>query len=199
MRRLSAVFVLLAAVLGGLLTGAGAAHAEGADPICGPAQAGTPEVLCAVPAEFDNQPVSSTEWTKDGNSLPQFNNIRQIIVSCTPGQAVGIGLTLGFADGRIPRLGSTRITCPGKPLKLTYFDCDTGSALLVCSVIFEGGASPITVSWNINGAERPDLLNNTVARTGCVVGRPYRVIVTVRDPFVTLTDIQGLTCSKKQQ
>jgi hypothetical protein len=198
--RLVAVFVLLTAVLGSLLTGASPAHAQGSDPICRQTLTGTLEVLCTVPADVEDRTIDFIQWTRDGNPLPQFDDIRQIRVSCSPAQAFVIGLTIGFDDpGQGQSMGSTRFTCRGEPLKLTFFDCDTGNSLLVCGVFFEGGTSPITVSWNINGVERPDLLNNTVIRTGCVPGRPYRAVVTVRDAFDTFTDVESHTCSRPQQ
>lgn len=75
-RRLGAVFVLLTAVLGGLLTGASAAHANAnaSDPVCRPALTNTPDIICAIPAEFDNRPIESIEWTKDNDPLPQFED-----------------------------------------------------------------------------------------------------------------------------
>ncbi|MFI6497895.1 hypothetical protein [Nonomuraea typhae] len=191
--------MLLTAVLGSLLTGASAAHAQAPDPVCRMVLTGTLDVICTVPAEADGRRIDFIQWTRDGNPLPQFDDIRQILVSCSPGETFVIGVTIGFTEDVEQIMGSTRFTCRGKPLRLTYFDCDTGNSLLVCGVNFEDGTSPITVSWNIDGVPRPDLLNNTVIRTGCVPGKPYRAVVTVRDPFDSFTDVQSHTCSRIQQ
>lgn len=167
--------------------------------MCRPSRADTPAVICTVPVDTDGLRIDFISWTKDGKDIPDTDDIRNISVPCTPGETFEIGVTVGFIEEVDQNTGSTQATCPGKPLKLTYFDCDTGASLLVCSLNFEGGTPPITASWNINGAERPDLLNNTVIRTGCVVGKPYRAVVTVRDRFDTLTSVQSATCTKKQQ
>ncbi|MFB4320479.1 hypothetical protein [Actinomadura sp. 21ATH] len=148
--------MLLTAVLGVLLAGAGAAHASA--PVCRPASTGTPDVVCAVPAEFDNRPVESIEWTKDDDPLPRFDDIRQILVSCEPGQTLVIGLTLRLADDLNPSVGDTRITCPSPPPTVTAFNCSaygTVTAPFRCDFHWSGGTDPEQVTVSTNGGQGP--------------------------------------------
>ncbi|MFI6478677.1 hypothetical protein ACIBH1_12135 [Nonomuraea sp. NPDC050663] len=157
-QRLGAVVVLLTAVLAGLLVTAGTAHAAAADPVCRPAFTNTPDIVCAVPAEFDNRPVVSIEWTKDNEPLPQFDDIRQILLSCEPGQTLVIGLTLSLADDLIPAVGDTPITCPSPPPAVTAFNCSaygTVTAPFRCDLTWSGGTGPEQVTVSTNGGQGP--------------------------------------------
>jgi hypothetical protein len=198
-RRLVAVFALLTAVLASMLTAASPAHAAGFDPVCSLFAGRQTEFGCAVPADPEDRVVDSIRWTRSGDPLTKFNDIRQIPLTCSPGEAVTVGLTVTFKEPAGQATGETLFLCaPSAPLTLNFFDCDTGAGLLVCSVIFAGGINP-TVSWTIDGKDRPDMFNSTVIRTGCVVGKPYRAVVTVRDAFGSVTGLQSHTCSRTQQ
>ncbi|TDD34162.1 hypothetical protein E1287_17610 [Actinomadura sp. KC06] len=181
--------MLLTAVLGGLLFGASAAHAS--DPVCRPALTNTPDVVCAVPAEFDNRPVESIEWTRDGDPLPQFDDIRQILVSCKPGQTFVIGLTLHLADDLIPSVGDTQVTCPGStapPPRISGFFCyadDLYGNPFYCDLFWEGGTDPDEVQVSSNGSQARrtnDYANNHVSISGrCDPYQDTHVSVSVYD------------------
>jgi hypothetical protein len=207
-RRFVAVFALLTAVLASVLTAASPAHAAGFDPVCSLFAGSQTAFQCVVPADPEDRVVDTIRWTRNGVDRPDDNDFRQIRLTCEPGEAVTVGLTVNFkevdpATGQ-PKpagqaTGSTLFLCaPSAPLTLNFFDCDTGAGLLVCTVIFAGGFNP-TVSWNIDGRDRPDMFNSTFIRTGCVVGKPYRAVVTVRDAFGSVTDVESHTCSRIQQ
>jgi hypothetical protein len=172
--RVVAVFVLLTAVLGSLLTGASAAHAQGSDPVCRMTLLGTLEVICTVPADGEDRRIDFIQWTRNDAPLPQFDDIRQILVSCSPGETFVIGLTIGFddpADGQ--STGSTRFTCRGVPLEITSFACesfgDYGYASFYCDLYWEGGTEPHQVSVSSNGSQARrfnDFDNNHVSVSG---------------------------------
>ncbi|MFI6540715.1 hypothetical protein ACIBHY_50230 [Nonomuraea sp. NPDC050547] len=198
-RLLSAVFVLLAAVLGGLLTGAGAARADAPDPVCRPALTNTPDIVCTIPVEFDNRPIESIEWTKDDDPLPRFDNIRQILVSCTPGERFVIGLTVTFADDIIPGVGDTPVTCPSRTAGIRYLNCDSGAALVVCTAQIDG-TPPFRITWKMNGTEQTYFRDSSTMRVGCVVGRPFDVQIAVTDAAGTsAADRTGGFCRRIQE
>ncbi|MFI6316362.1 hypothetical protein ACIBG8_02530 [Nonomuraea sp. NPDC050556] len=63
---------------------------------------------------------------------------------------------------------------------LSYFDCDTGAALVVCSAAVDG-TPPFSIRWTVNGAPQPFFNDSAVLRVGCVVGRPFDVQIAVVD------------------
>lgn len=154
--RLGAVFVLLTAVLGGLLAGASAAHAS--DPVCRPSLLGTPDVICTVPADTDGRRIDFIQWTRDGNPLPQFDDIRQILVGCTPGETFVIGVTIGFIEEVEQSAGSDRVTCPSPPPTVTAFTCSaygTVTAPFRCDFYWSGGTDSEQVTVSTNGGQGP--------------------------------------------
>ncbi|QXJ24622.1 hypothetical protein AGRA3207_005987 [Actinomadura graeca] len=189
-RRFGAVLVLLTAVLGGLLTGAGAAQAS--DPVCRPTLTGTPEVICTVPADTDGRRIDFIQWTRDGASLPQFDDIRQILVGCTPGQTFVIGVTIGFIDDVEQSTGSDRVRCPGStapPPEITAFSCDQAGSEYYrhfdCYLSWTGGTDPtqVQISSNTNMGRRTNHYDQdyvTFQGTCRGVNNPY-VSVTVFD------------------
>ncbi|MBB5077790.1 hypothetical protein [Nonomuraea endophytica] len=206
-RRWGAVFVLLAAVLGGLLTGAGAAHANAGDPVCRPALTNTPDIVCAIPAEFDNRPIESIEWTKDNAPLPQFDGIRQILVSCTPGRQLVIGLTINLADDLIPSVGNTPITCPSRTASITSFTCGPqprGVNYVLCEAVWAGGVDPVTAEWFSPRARRQPVVNTDAAarRTTAAFdcnnpGGPeltFTTLVTVTDALGSRASVSTIPC-----
>ncbi|MEV4898929.1 hypothetical protein AB0K48_57360 [Nonomuraea sp. NPDC055795] len=206
-RRLSAVFVLLAAVLGGLLTGASAAHANTSDPVCRPALTNTPDVICTIPVEFDNRPIELIEWTKDDDPLPQFDNIRQILVSCSPGEQFVIGLTVEFADDIIPGVGDTPVTCPARTAAITSFTCGPqplGVNYVLCEAVWAGGVDPVTAEWFSPRARRQPVVNTDAAarRTTAAFdcnnpGGPeltFTTLVTVTDAIGSRASVSTIPC-----
>src|SRR5688572_16560026 len=109
--RLGAVFVLLTAVLGSLLTGASVAHAgPGDDPICRPSLLRTPDVICTIDPQFDGRELESIRWTKDSDPIAGTNDIRSIRVPCEPGTTFVVGVTVQPTDRATPSVGSMPIT-----------------------------------------------------------------------------------------
>ncbi|MFI6300066.1 hypothetical protein ACIBEJ_51330 [Nonomuraea sp. NPDC050790] len=180
--RLVAVFVLLTAVLGGLLTGASAAHAQAPDdPVCRPALTNTPDIVCTVPVKADGRNTDFIGWTSNGDPLLRFNNIRNILVSCEPGETLEIELTIIYSLGVEETMGDTRITCPDRRTAgIRYLNCDSGAALVVCTAQIDG-TPPFSTTWTMNGVEQTYFKNSSTLRVGCVVGRPFDVQLAVTD------------------
>jgi hypothetical protein len=198
--RLVAVFVLLTAVLGSLLTGATAANAQGSDPVCRMTSLGTAEVICTVPPEADGLRILFIQWTRNGGSLPQFDDIRQILVSCSPGESLMFGVRIGFdgIDDDDPGgiiEGSTQITCPSPPPTVTAFNCSaygTVTAPFRCDFYWSGGTDPEQVTVSTNGGQGP-VTTNPGQNYARVTGSCYPYQIT--SVTATVTDAAGRRAS----
>lgn len=150
-RRSIAVFMLLAAVFGGFLSGAAPASAVDFKPACTSEARGHPNEIDCRAAAAGDRTLTSVNRALDGGGI-------------------------------------------------SFFDCDTGAALIVCTVAINGGTPPFRISWLVNGVEQPFFRDSSILRVGCVVGRSFTVQVIVLDAAGILsTDQTGGVCSRIQQ
>jgi hypothetical protein len=154
---------------------------------------GTLEVICTIPAGIETQgTIDFTQWTRDGQDLPQFDGVRQILVSCSPGETFVIGLTVGFDpdDPAAPpglSMGSTSFTCRGKPPRVTSLECGPyRTQYLVCETRWVDGADPSRVQYvGYSTPNAPVVTTDPVRRIStlrfrCLPGN-VRIIATVID------------------
>jgi hypothetical protein len=189
--RLVAVFVLLTAMLGSLLTGASAAHALGpSDPVCRDSLDGARDVICSAPPESDGRMIRTIRWTKNDNPIPMTDNIRSIRVSCSAGEIFIIQLAINYVEFE-PTVGSSEpIACPKPPEPpRVSMSCEVPTRyVFFCEAFWEGGTDPETVVWNWPGfydGQHIDTVGNYTTFdgrcSGFGSGPPPRVSVTVTD------------------
>ncbi|MEV6302365.1 hypothetical protein AB0M02_23320 [Actinoplanes sp. NPDC051861] len=134
---------------------------------------GTLDVVCTIPPDVDDRKIDFIQWTTDGNARPDLNERRQILVSCSSGQTLVIGLTIGFDnpdDGQ--STGSTAFTCR-KSLTATVSDTHWEYQRIFSSppeydrpvtVIPDGGTGPYTCAWQKVGG---DLYSSAQSPSSC--------------------------------
>ncbi|WP_162795141.1 hypothetical protein [Nonomuraea lactucae] len=82
---------------------------------------------------------------------------------------------------------------------ISYFDCDSGAALIVCTATIDG-TPPFSITWKVNGVEQPFFKNSSTLRVGCVVGRPFDVQIAVTDAGgASATDRAAGVCRRIQE
>ncbi|MFC4049991.1 hypothetical protein ACFOY4_09880 [Actinomadura syzygii] len=200
--------MLLTAVLGGLLSGASAAHAS--DPVCRPSLLGTPNVICTVPSDTDGLRIDFITWTKNDSDLREFDDIRQINLSCTPGETFVIGVTVGFIEEVDQNTGSTPVTCPGSrppaALRIESGECsrDQNGPGFTCHARWAGGVDPATASWQVTTRRpAPYVITDAGARVteahfSCNYNQAesdYRTTLTVRDAVGAQASWSAYVCA----
>jgi hypothetical protein len=189
--------VLLTAAFGSLLTGAGAAHAQGgpSDPICRNAFDNSFDVICTTPVESDGRSIRTIRWKKNDVPLTgrEFDDIRNIRVSCQFGEIFVINLAIDYVDFPPTDGSSEQIVCPKPPEapRFSSVQCSaygTVTAPFRCDFYWSGGTDPevVTVSrgWVIT---YPD--QNYARVTGSCF--PYQIISVT----ATVTDAAGRRAS----
>jgi hypothetical protein len=110
--------------------------------------------------------------------------------------AVALATALSFIVGTATVAQATE----PQPLTLTYFDCDSGAALYVCTVSFSGGAQPVSIRWTVNNTIRPEFNDQTFIRFGCQPGTARQISVVLLDARGTSAgDGSSYVCSRIQQ
>ena len=86
------------------------------------------------------------------------------------------------------------------PVNISYFDCDTGSSRIICTLSIADGTPSFGITWTVNGQVQPQFENQTLLRIGCIPGRSFNVQVTVVDAVgSTASDGTGGVCSRYEQ
>ncbi|WP_157254583.1 hypothetical protein [Nonomuraea typhae] len=82
---------------------------------------------------------------------------------------------------------------------ISYFDCDSGAALIVCTATIDG-TPPFGITWKVNGVEQPFFRDSSTLRVGCVVGRSFDVQIAVTDASgASATGRTGGVCRRIQE
>ncbi|GII03707.1 hypothetical protein [Planobispora takensis] len=207
-RRTLAIFALLAAVVGGLLTGPAPAFAAvDFPPVCtfAAGQLNTGEVTCRVATNIGDRTVTSIDWTVNGANVAQFKNFPQITVGCSSGQVL-IGHTLTFSNGETGA-GTRVTTCQNRTASITSFTCGPlprGTGYILCEAVWTGGVDPVTADWSSPRARRqPVVTTDPIARRTTAAfdcnnpGGPdltFTTLVTVTDAVGSRASVSTIPC-----
>ena len=111
-RRLTAIFLVLAALVGGLLTGIAPAFAA-TSPMCrSESHKNATEIVCEL--AVSEETVASIVWAIGSQTQKHFNNSARMEFYCQLGRAYDIFATLTSPDGQI-RVEYQRVLCKFNP------------------------------------------------------------------------------------
>lgn len=109
-------------------------------------------------------------------------------------------VAVALATAMLFIVGSATAAQADEPLAITYFDCDSGAALYVCTVNFNGGTQPVAIRWSFDNNIRPELNDQSFIRVGCTVGTVKRIGVMLLDAGGSLvSDATVERCNRIQQ
>ena len=187
MRRVTAMFVALAAVAAGSLAianPAGAA-APGPSPACQADPVRRGEVNCKLLLPEDRD-VTSIIWYIDHNRI-ESSGQPFFSFSCAPAVTYRISYDALISPPPPPGgeeiTGFTNFTCPGARISNVYAGCSSGGSRLQCSVTWTGGTPPVSIRWTVNGALRTFFNDQWWMDISCNAPSVMSISVTVSDAY----------------
>lgn len=183
-RRLTAILLALATVVGGSLTGATPAGATGLSHVClsNPNQS----IRCGVVVPNDRT-LTSIQWYIDGSPHENSGSSTTTEFSCTPGQTYTVSYIVYLSPPPPPGgerfTGSMSPRCQGARISNVYAMCSSGGSRLQCSVSYAGGTPPVSIRWTINGDLRTFFNDKWWLDISCRAPSEMYISVTVSDTY----------------
>jgi hypothetical protein len=177
-RRLTAIFFVLAAVVGSSMIGAAPASAA-VEPDCNFAIEDNSLIKIVCKAAPDNKPVAAIRWTIDGRPTASYDDRSEIYFYCIRGQVYTIRRDVYYQDNT-STAGAVLALCP-QYVRNVFAGCSSGGSRLQCSVTWEGGAGAINIRWVINGTLRSFFNDSFWLDISCRAPSVMSIQVTVYD------------------
>lgn len=195
MRRLTAIALALAIVVGGSLAGATPASAADLSYGC---ITGAPsgEISCTVVIP-NGRNILMIEWSINGISEGPSGSAASIRFPCTPGQRYTVSYVAFLSPPTVGGerfQGSVNLLCRGAAISNVSAGCSSGGSRLQCSVTYTGGTPWVSIRWTVNGVVRTFFNDQWWLDISCNAPSQMSVSVTVSDAFSARTASGVCSC-----